>query len=90
MALELGSIPMAKVIEVELDTGFMLYEIFAVDENDRENPWAKLVYAYLTALTAGKEVTWQQMKTMGQTQVDELAALEVGDADPKEELEPNN
>lgn len=90
MSMDLNSIPMAKVIEVELDTGFMLYEIFNDDEKAKENPWAKLVFAYLTALTAGKEITWQQMKLMGQNQVEELLALKVDDADPKDESEPNN
>lgn len=90
MSMDLNSIPMAKVIEVELDTGFMLYEIFNDDENAKENPWAKLVFAYLTALTAGKQVTWSEMKLMGQKQVDELTSLKVADVDPKEESETNN
>lgn len=90
MSMDLNSIPMAKVIEVELDTGFMLYEIFNDDENAKENPWAKLVFAYLTALTAGKQVTWSEIKLMGQKQVDELVSLKVDDVDPKEESETNN
>lgn len=87
--MDLNSIPMAKVIEVELDTGFMLYEIFT-DSEEKENPWAKLVFAYLTALTAGKNVTWQEMKLMGQKQVDDLLTLKVADADPKDESVTDN
>lgn len=86
--MDLNSIPMAKVIEVELDTGFLLYEIF--NDEVKENPWAKLVFAYLTALTAGKDVTWQQMKTFGQKQIDELSGLAVEATDPKDESELNN
>lgn len=88
--MDLNSIPMAKVIEVELDTGFMLYEIFTDEEEAKENPWAKLVFAYLTALTSGKQVTWQEMKLMGQKQVDELVAFKVDDVDPKDESVTNN
>ena len=90
MSMDLNAIPMAKIIEVELDTGFMLYEIFHDDDNAKENPWAKLVYAYLGGLTAGKELTWQQMKLMGQKDVEELLGLVVDENDPKDESEINN
>ena len=90
MSMDLNSIPMAKVIEVELDTGFMLYELFPEDETAKENPWAKLVFAYLSALTDGKEVTWQQMKLMGQKQIDELTEVKADDVDPKDESVTDN
>jgi hypothetical protein len=90
MAIEVNSIPMVKVIEVELDTGFMLYELFPEDENAKENPWSKLVFAYLSALTDGKEVTWQQMKLMGQKQIDQLTEVKADDVDPKDESVTDN
>jgi hypothetical protein len=85
--LDINSIPMGKIIEMELDTGFMLADVF--DEKDgKENPWAKLVFAYLNALSAGKNVSWQEMKSMSSNQVAELVPGDVDD--PKEVSESDN
>ncbi len=86
--LDMNNIPMGKIIEMELDTGFMLADIFE-EEEGKENPWGKLAFAYLKALSAGKKVTWQQMKEMSSNDVMALAPVE-DDADPKEVSDSNN
>jgi hypothetical protein len=91
--MDMNKIPMSKVIEVELDTGFLLYEIFdegTEEKPKKQNPWAKLVFAYLAALSADKVVTWQEMKNMGQQKIDELVGEEVDFEDPKDVSELNN
>jgi len=49
-----------------------------------------LDFLSVSALTAGKDVTWGQMKTFGQKQIDELSGLAVEATDPKDESELNN
>lgn len=86
--LDMNNIPMAKIIEMELDTGFMLSDLF--DEKDgKENPWAKLVFAYLNILSGGKSITWQEMKELSPNKIAELSPIVV-DADPKDVSANNN
>jgi hypothetical protein len=85
--MDINNIPMSKIIEVELATGFMLADIFE-DKDGKENPWAKLVFAYLNVLSAGKKVTWAEMLEMSPNQVTELVPGDVDD--PKDESVKNN
>lgn len=76
--MDMSKIPMGKIIEMELATGFLLADIF--DEGTEkqpkpENPWAKLVFAYLNALAAGHKVTWNDMLTKSADEIMELHGL---------------
>jgi hypothetical protein len=85
--MDINNIPMSKIIEVELATGFMLAEIFE-EKDGKDNPWAKLVFAYFNALSDGKKVTWAEIQTMSSNQITELVP---GDVDsPKDESVNNN
>jgi hypothetical protein len=85
--MDINNIPMSKIIEVELATGFMLSEIFE-EKDGKDNPWAKLVFAYLNVLSAGKNVTWAEMQTMSPNQITDFLPDDVDN--PKEESEKNN
>jgi hypothetical protein len=66
----------------------MLSDLFE-EKDGKDNPWAKLAFAYLNALSAGKKITWQEMKELTPNKIAELVPSEV-DADPKEVSENNN
>lgn len=89
--MDMNKIPMGKIIEMELDTGFLLADIFDLGDEKNpkpENPWAKLAVAYLNALSAGQKVSWNDMKSMTADKIVELQEMALDEK--KEPSSENN
>lgn len=78
--MNFDNIPIKVIEQVELETGFLIEELF---EDKNKSPYRKRAIAYLSACSKGFEITWEQM---GDKTVLELSKM-IGDEvdDPKEE-----
>jgi hypothetical protein len=64
--MNLDSVPIKVIEEVELVTGYLIEELF---EADNKSPYRKRAMAYLSAISQGKSITWDEL---GNKSVNEL------------------
>jgi hypothetical protein len=78
--MNFDNIPIKDIEQVEIETGFMIEDLFKADN---KSPYRKRAIAYLSARSRGNQVTWEEM---GNKTVLELSNM-VGDVeeDPKDE-----
>lgn len=77
--MNFDSIPIKVIEQVELETGFLIEDLF---KGDNKSPYRKRAIAYLSARSQGVQVTWEEM---GDKTVLELTQMMGADEeDPKE------
>ena len=77
--MNFDSIPIKDIEQVEIETGYMIEDLF---KGDNKSPYRKRAIAFLSARSRGEVVTWEEM---GNKTILELSQM-VGDdeEDPKE------
>lgn len=80
MAMNFDDLPIRVLEEVELATGYLIEELF---KDDNKSPYRKRAIAYLSAVSQGKKITWQEMGEKTVSQLVEM--MGVDDEDPKDE-----
>jgi hypothetical protein len=77
--MNFDNIPIKVIEQVELETGFLIEDLF---KGDNKSPYRKRAIAYLSARSQGLQVTWEEM---GDKTVLELTQMMGADEeDPKE------
>jgi len=77
--MNFDSIPIKVIEQVELETGFLIEDLF---KEENKSPYRKRAIAYLSARSQGVQVTWEEM---GDKTVLELTQMMGADEeDPKE------
>jgi hypothetical protein len=77
--MNFDNIPIKVIEQVELETGFLIEDLFKADN---KSPFRKRAIAYLSARSQGLQVTWEEM---GDKTVLELSQMMGADEeDPKE------
>jgi hypothetical protein len=77
--MNFDNIPIKVIEQVELETGFLIEDLF---KGDNKSPYRKRAIAYLSARSQGVQVTWEEM---GDKTVLELTQMMGADEeDPKE------
>lgn len=67
--MNFDNLPIKVIEQVEIATGYPLEELF---QDDNKSPFRKRAIAYLSALSNGKNFTWEEM---GDKTISELAEM---------------